>query len=90
MCAVSFLAWSQQASFCACGYELVAIRRRRKGNPYAESSVGHGVGGDGGVVGGGDGLDDGQAEPVAVLVVGAARVEALEGLEETVDFGWAG
>jgi len=42
--------------------------------------------GDGGVVGGGDGSDDGEAEAVAVRVVGAAGVEVLEGLEETVDF----
>ena len=43
------------------------------------------VGGDGGVVGGGDGSDDGEAEAVAVFVVGAAGVEALERLEEPVD-----
>ena len=41
-------------------------------------------------MGGGDGLDDGQSEAVAAVVVGAAGVEALEGLEETVDFAWAG
>jgi hypothetical protein len=32
-----------------------------------------------------DGPDDGQSEPVPVLVVGPARIEPLEGLEEAVD-----
>jgi hypothetical protein len=33
-------------------------------------------------MGEGDRSDDGQPEPVAVLVVRPARIEALEGLEE--------
>ena len=57
----------------------------REGHLDAESALGVGVSGDGGAVGGGDGSDDGEAEAVAVFVVGAARVEALEGLEEPVD-----
>jgi hypothetical protein len=46
------------------------------------------LGGEGGVVRSGDGSDDGEAEAVAVaiFVVGAAGAEALEWLEETIDF----
>jgi len=50
--------------------------------------VGHGVGRDGGVVCGRDGSDDGQSEPVSVLVVCPAPIEPLEGLEEAVDVRW--
>lgn len=48
------------------------------------------MGGDGGVMSAGDSSDDGEAEAVAVLVC-AARIEALERLEEAVDLsGWNG
>jgi hypothetical protein len=50
--------------------------------------VRHGVGRDGGVVCGRDGSDDGQSEPVSVLVVCPAPIEPLEGLEEAVDVRW--
>jgi hypothetical protein len=40
-------------------------------------------------MGGRDGLDNGQAESVSVVVVSSAAVEALKWLEETVNFtGW--
>ena len=42
-------------------------------------------GGDGGVVGVGDRLDDGEAETEAVSVVGAAGVESLERLEDPLE-----
>ena len=52
-------------------------RRRRR----------QGVGGDGGTMGGRDGSDDGESEPVSVLVMCARpRIEPLEGLEEAIDF----
>ena len=35
----------------------------------------------------GDGSNDGQAKAVAVLVMGAVRIETLEWLEEPVDLG---
>ena len=38
-------------------------------------------------MGGGDGTDDGQAKAVAAVAVGGAGAEALEGLEQAVDFG---
>jgi hypothetical protein len=44
------------------------------------------LGADRGAVGGGDRPDDGEAEAVPILMLHAARVEALERLEETVDF----
>jgi hypothetical protein len=37
-------------------------------------------------VGGGDGPDDGQAEAMAGFVMGPARVEALERLEQPANF----
>ena len=37
---------------------------------------------------GSDGPDDGESEPVPVLVVRPARIEPLKGLEEAVDFSW--
>jgi hypothetical protein len=37
-------------------------------------------------VAGGDGSDDGQPEAVTVLVVRAARIEALEWSEKAIDF----
>jgi hypothetical protein len=40
-----------------------------------------GFGGDGGAVGGGDGLNYRESEAVAVCVVGAAAMELLEGLK---------
>jgi hypothetical protein len=64
---------------------MVAAGGRWEGDLDAEPASGAGAGGDGGAVGGGDGLDSGQAKAVAV-VVGAAGVEALERLEEPVDF----
>jgi hypothetical protein len=42
------------------------------------------AGGDGCVVGAGDGLDDGQAQPESVATAGAVWGEALERLEELV------
>jgi hypothetical protein len=39
------------------------------------------------LVAGGNGSDDREAEAMSVLVVSAACVEALERLEEPVDFG---
>ena len=42
------------------------------------------MGSDAGLVGGGDGSDDREPEPVPLLVVPPARVEPLEGLEESV------
>jgi hypothetical protein len=56
-----------------------------EGDGDGEAAVGWGGGGDGGTVGAGDRADDGQAETVAVGVVDAPGVEALEGLEEAVD-----
>jgi hypothetical protein len=38
-------------------------------------------------VGGGDGLDYGQAETVAAVATCAAGAEPLEGLEQAADFG---
>jgi hypothetical protein len=43
--------------------------------------------GDGGVVGVGDGLDDGQAQAESFAAAGAVRGEALEWLEEPVHGG---
>ena len=45
--------------------------------------------GDLGTVGLGDGLDDGQAEPVTVSRPGSVVSELLEGLKESLDF-WRG
>ena len=39
------------------------------------------------MVGVGDCLDDGESEPVPVLVVCPAGIESLEGLEEAFEFG---
>src|SRR5579862_7218422 len=58
---------------------------RREGDGEEEPSWWERLGGDGGMVGGGDRPDDREAEAVAVFVVGADGVEALERLEETVD-----
>ncbi len=57
----------------------------REDDAHGQAAVGPGVGGDGGVVCGRDGPDDGQPEPVPVRVVGPAPIEPLEGLEEAVD-----
>jgi hypothetical protein len=38
-------------------------------------------------VGGGDGTDDGQAEAVGATVGSVARIQPLEGLEESADLG---
>lgn len=57
-----------------------------EGDVDGEAAAGPGPGGDGGGVGGGDGLDDGQAEAVAAVTAGVARAEALEGLEQVVNF----
>ena len=67
-----------------CGW----ARGLREADAYAKAAAGHGVGRDGGVVCGRDGPDDGQSEPVPVLVVCPAAVEPLEGLEEAVDVRW--
>src|SRR5215467_2333636 len=40
--------------------------RRWERDGHGQAAAGHGLRGDGGAVGGGDGADDGQAEPVAV------------------------
>ena len=88
LCAVSFPAWSQRASFCVCAYVLVAIGGRREDDPDREPAVGHGMRVDAGLVGGSNGPDDGESEPVPVLVVRAARIEPLKGLEEAVDLSW--
>src|SRR5438445_10017133 len=54
-----------------------------------EAAVGSGLGGEGGVVCGGDGLDDRESEADAVAVIGAVCTEALERLEEPLDvMGW--
>jgi hypothetical protein len=50
---------------------------------YREATLRPRVRGERGVVGDGDGADDGQSE--AVVVVDAGAVESLEGLEEAVD-----
>jgi hypothetical protein len=50
---------------------------------YREATLRPRVRGEPGVVGDGDGADDGQSE--AVVVVDAGAVESLEGLEEAVD-----
>jgi hypothetical protein len=42
-----------------------------------------GARGDRGIVGGGDGADDGQAQAVAAVIVHATSVELLEGLEQS-------
>ena len=60
----------------------------RKDDAHAEAAVGRGVGGDGGVVCGRDGPDDGESEPVSVFTGCPARIEPLEGLEEAFDFSW--
>jgi len=70
--------------FFRCGW----ARGLREADAHAEAAVGHGAGGDGGVVCGRDGPDDGQSEPVPVLVGRPARIEPLEGLEEAFDFRW--
>src|SRR5580704_2479882 len=63
-------------------------RGLREDDAHAEAAVGQWVRGDGGVVRGRDGSDDGQSEPVSVLVVCPAPIEPLEGLEEAVHFLW--
>ncbi len=50
---------------------------------YREATPRPRVRGERGVVGDGDGADDGQSE--AVVVVDAGAVESLEGVEEAVD-----
>jgi hypothetical protein len=69
---------------------MVFLRRSRAGgwredDADEEADVGPGVGGDGGVVRGRDGSDDGQPGPGPVPVDGPAPIEPLEGLEEAVD-----
>src|SRR5579862_7744152 len=58
----------------------------REGEAEGESSLGEGLGADGGAVRGGDRPDDGEAEAVPVSMLHAAGVEALEWLEKTLDF----
>ena len=58
----------------------------RKDDADGEPAIGHRMGIDAGLVGDGDGSDDGESEAVPVLVLRPPRVEPLEGLEETVDF----
>src|SRR5438876_9459553 len=50
---------------------------------YEESALGAGVGGDCGVMGVGDCLDDGESEAVTVGVARTGRIETLERLEES-------
>src|SRR5581483_9675471 len=63
----------------------VGGRGRRERDGDGKTAFGQRPGGDRRVVGGGDGADDREAEAVTLLVVGAARVEPLERLEEPVD-----
>ena len=53
-----------------------------------EASGVAGVKGEVSAVGGGDGLDDGQAEPEPVVVAGPVGADALEGLEHAVELLW--
>jgi hypothetical protein len=76
----------------ACGNRLAGLRLpggsgRREGDVDGQAAAGPGLCGDGGVVGGGDGLDDGQAQAVAAVAAGEARAEPLEGLEQAIDVG---
>ena len=54
----------------------------READLYRKTSVWLRVGGDGGVVRGGDSLDDGEPEAVPVGVLGSGAAESLEGLEQ--------
>ena len=58
-------------------------RYERDVDRYREATLRPRVRGERGVVGDGDGADDGQSE--AVVVVDAGAVESLEGVEEAVD-----
>ena len=60
----------------------------RKGDADREPALGQGVGTDFGLMSGRNRSDDGEPEPVPLLVVRPALVQALKGLEETVDFVW--
>jgi hypothetical protein len=58
------------------------VRGLREDDLDAEPAAGSGLSGEGGAVRDRDGPDDGQSEPVPVLVVGPAGIEPLEGLEQ--------
>ena len=59
-----------------------------EGDADDETARGRSLRGNDGAVDAGDGLDDRQAQAVAVVTPGASRIEPLEGLEQAVDFGW--
>src|SRR5262250_1395299 len=63
--------------------------RGREAHRDVETPAGLGPGGEGRVVGGGDGLDDGQAKTEAVRLLRGIGAEPLEGLEEPVAAAWA-
>lgn len=65
--------------------------RGAEGHGDVEAAVGPGVCGDFGLVGLGDGSDDGESESVPVGVTDALAAGLLEGLEQSVDLaGWDG
>jgi hypothetical protein len=69
---------------------IVVSLRYGEADLYGEAAFWSRGRGEGGVVGGGDGADDRQAEAVVAVVLKGAVTKSLEGLEQSVDLRPAG